>query len=270
VGRFIDEYGLVRYNPGQRFSLDGACEINGCAALRARFKDTIEEQAQRRRDTGMPPNTGHTASTRADSPLYIDHCHNHGWVRGRICAGCNSVMRFMDKKRCLPRYMPALREEFRRHYNQCADCEPMLVLPTSNEIEICRGLLCACAGREGPSWSVTRAWLRSHPFSGNIAHWLRQQALAQRINTIDVVTWIAQLPYYSTSADQVSDAIASNRQELDTLEQAWAGSYTITLEPTREPPWQARLRSDRRAVLKATSAAALQDLLQLRPRPYER
>lgn len=267
MGRFVDEYGLVRYNPGQRFSIAGACEINGCAALRARFKDAIEVQARRRRDAGMPPNTGHTVSTRADSPLYIDHCHNHGWVRGRICAGCNSVMRFMDKKRCLPRYMPALREEFRRHYNQCTDCEPILVLPTLDEIAICRALLCACAGREEPGWSVAKVWLRSHPFSGNIADWLRQQALAHGLSANDVVTRIAQLPYGSRSADQISAAIASIRQELNTLQQAWAESYAITLDPMRERPWQARPLGGRRAVLKATSAAALQDLLQPHPQP---
>jgi hypothetical protein len=24
-----------------------------------------------------------------DSILYVDHCHEHGWIRGRICPGCN-------------------------------------------------------------------------------------------------------------------------------------------------------------------------------------
>ena len=264
MGRFIDEHGLVQFKAGQRFSLDGAtCEIDGCAGLRARFGDALETQALRLRDAGRPPNTGHEISTRTDSPLYIDHCHDHGWVRGRICAGCNSVMRFVDRKRCLARYMPALREEFRRHYNQCPDCELLTCLPTTDEIWICRNLVWICAGQKrfGASWPAMELQLRSHPFSGNVAGWLRQQAIACGLGVDDLVVRIAQMPYGTSETGQLDAAIARIREQLGDLQQTWAGSYAISLEPTKKGSWQARPSEDRRRILSAASAAALHDLL---------
>ena len=34
--------------------------------------------------------------TRAPKPV-TDHCHKHGWVRGTLCAGCNTRMAFIDR-----------------------------------------------------------------------------------------------------------------------------------------------------------------------------
>jgi hypothetical protein len=261
MGRFIDEHGLVQYKPGQRFSLDKECEIEGCSTLRARFGDAIEAQARRRRDAGLPPTTGHDVSTRTDAPLYIDHCHKHGWIRGQICAGCNSVMRFMDRTHCIPRYMPALREEFRRQYNQCPDCEPLAYLPTTDEAGICQDLIWACAGQSRPGWSAKKKWLRSHPFSGDVADWLRKRAAECGLSMYDLVLQIAQLPLRGRNSAELAAAITSIQKQLDALYQAWAGSYVISLNPIVSECWQARPAGGRR-VLRASSAPALADLLR--------
>lgn len=268
MGRFIDEHGLVRYKPGQYFSLAGAtCEIDGCVGLRARFARTLEAQARRRHDAGLPPTTGHEISTRTDAPLYLDHCHSHGWVRGQVCAGCNSVMRFVDKRRCLSRYMPTLRDEFRRQYNQCPDCEFLAYLPTTDEIGICRDLICVCAGqkRPGASWSAIEPWLRSHPFSGNVADWLRKQAVACGLGVDDLVMQIAQSPYSRSSTDAVATSIADIQEQLSELRKEWTGSYEISCDPTKKEAWRAQPAEDRRRILAATSPKALRDLLKSRP-----
>ena len=195
----------------------------------------METRAVRLRHAGLPPNTGHEISARTDSPLYIDHCHDHGWVRGRICAGCNSVMRFVDRKKCLPRYMPALREEFRRHYNQCPECELLTYLPTTDEIGICRNLIWICAGhkRAGASWRSIERQLRAHPFSENVADWLRQQAIVCGLGIDDLVMQIAQIPSGRSDTGQLDGAIVRTREQLRDLQQAWAGSYVISLDPTK-------------------------------------
>jgi hypothetical protein len=48
MSSFIEQYGLVQYKPGQRFSQDGAaCDIKGCADYRARLGDTLVPAAYR-------------------------------------------------------------------------------------------------------------------------------------------------------------------------------------------------------------------------------
>ena len=274
MSSFIEQYGLVQYKPGQRFSQDGAaCDINGCADHRARLGDTLEAQARLLRDAGLPSTTGHQISTRADAPLYIDHCHAHGWVRGRICAGCNSVIRFVDKKRCLPRYVSALREDFRRHYNQCPDCEPLAYLLTPDEIRTCQELIYECTGRNrnGVRWAAPELRLsrmerrlRSLPFSGNFAGWLRMQAAACGLTTGDLVMELAQTPYGESDDSGVANVIMSVRERVADLQQAWAGSYEISLDLTVKAPWQAQPVKDRRRRVKAISATGLDDLLHSR------
>jgi hypothetical protein len=122
MGRFIEQYGLVQYRPGLNYLRDGSCEITGCSTLRASFASKKGSRS------------GWTVSEREDSPLYFDHCHAHGWIRGLVCASCNSVMRHLDKHGYLLRYRVDLREAYRKHLNQCHDCEQINMLPTDQEI----------------------------------------------------------------------------------------------------------------------------------------
>lgn len=122
MGRFIEQHGLVQYRPRLNYPRDGSCEITGCSTLRVGF-------------SGKKGNiSGWTVSQREDSPLYFDHCHAHGWIRGLVCASCNSVMRHLDKYGYLKRYRVDLREVYRKHVNQCPDCEQINMLPTDYEI----------------------------------------------------------------------------------------------------------------------------------------
>jgi hypothetical protein len=263
MGRFIEEHGLTQYNPGRRFDRGGACEIEGCVSLRARLRDAAGTREETHRRLGLSLDTSHDVSTRIDSPLYVDHCHEHGWVRGLICAGCNSAMRFVDKHQCLPRYMPALREEFRRHYNQCPDCQPLPYLPTTDEIGICRELLLHAWLGLGLGWPTVERWLRSHPFSGDVADWLRRQALACGVGLNDFVTLIAQLPYGARYADKVPTAIVNIQSQLGALNRAWAGSYVISLDLVEQRSWQARRTEPGQPLLTAASALTLSDLLNM-------
>jgi hypothetical protein len=128
MGRFIAEHGLVQYHSRLDYQRDGLCEIAGCADLRAGF---ASKPGSRR---------GWNVSESRDSPLHFDHCHAHGWIRGLVCASCNSVTRHLDRHGYLLRYRAPLREAYRRHLNQCPDCEQIDVLATDYEINYAYGL----------------------------------------------------------------------------------------------------------------------------------
>ncbi|MFE6872849.1 hypothetical protein ACFVFS_40760, partial [Kitasatospora sp. NPDC057692] len=66
---FIDQYGLVPYKPWQlsRYAREGACEVCGA---------TSEELARRYSEDGYQ-------SALSAVLLNFDHCHEHGWIRGR-------------------------------------------------------------------------------------------------------------------------------------------------------------------------------------------
>jgi hypothetical protein len=123
MGRFVEEHGLVQYRPAMRYSRTESCEIAGCSTLRLSFADKQSRSAG-----------SWNVSDRADSPLYLDHCHAHGWIRGPVCASCNSVIRHLDKHGYLLRYQISLREEYRTHLNQCPDCPQIQLLATDYEI----------------------------------------------------------------------------------------------------------------------------------------
>lgn len=121
--RFIDEHGLVQYRPAMHYSRIGSCEISGCSALRVSFADHQGRSAR-----------SWKVSDRESSPLNLDHCHVHGWIRGLVCASCNSVIRHLDNRGYLLRYRVTLREAYRAHLNQCPDCKPIGLLATDYEI----------------------------------------------------------------------------------------------------------------------------------------
>jgi Recombination endonuclease VII len=123
MGRFVDEYGLVQYRPSMHYTYAGSCEISGCSALRVSLGGKKDG-----------PSGPWSLSGREDSPLYLDHCHAHSWIRGHVCASCNSVIRHLDKRGYLLRYRVTLREAYRAHLNQCPDCTPIQLLATDYEI----------------------------------------------------------------------------------------------------------------------------------------
>jgi phage FluMu protein Com len=123
MGGFVDEYGLVQYRPAMHYPHTGSCEISGCSVLRVSFA------GEKGRSAGS-----WSVSDRENSPLYLDHCHAHGWIRGLVCASCNSVIRHLDKQGYLLRYRVTLREAYRAYLNQCPDCKPIELLATDHEI----------------------------------------------------------------------------------------------------------------------------------------
>jgi recombination endonuclease VII len=123
MGRFIDDYGLVQYRHSMHYTRTGAYEISGCLALRMSLAEKNGRSAG-----------SWNLSARDDSPLYLDHCHAHGWIRGLVCASCNSVIRHLDKYGYLLRYRITLREAYRSHLNQCTECTPVELLASDYEI----------------------------------------------------------------------------------------------------------------------------------------
>lgn len=61
----------------------------------------------------------------ASAHLVTDHCHRHSWVRGVLCAGCNSAMSYIDRLRA-PR-AAILRgavtiSDMLAHVQRCPEC----------------------------------------------------------------------------------------------------------------------------------------------------
>jgi hypothetical protein len=81
---FIERYGLVRYK-GTHPSKLGVCEI--CLAV-------------------PPPAT------------YLDHCHDHGWIRGEVCHSHNLKMQAIDAGTKFHLWEPWMLE----HWQKCPDC----------------------------------------------------------------------------------------------------------------------------------------------------
>ena len=125
--------------------------------------------------------------------------------------------------------------------------------------------MCAGQKRPGASWSAIEPRLQSHPFSGNVAGWLRKQAVACGLGIDDLVMQIAQSPYSRSSTDAIAASIADIQQQLSELRQEWTGSYEISCDPTKKGAWRAQPTGDRRRILAAASPKALRDLLQSRP-----
>ncbi len=70
--------------------------------------------------------------------LVTDHCHRHGWIRGRVCESCNQVMRHEEARRTMAELLASLcsirhrtrwahglcyyRQRRIAHYLRCPDC----------------------------------------------------------------------------------------------------------------------------------------------------
>lgn len=107
---FLDEYGLVQYQERElaRYSREGACEVCGISAA---------DLTERYSTDGYRP-------APASIRLNFDHCHAHGWIRGRLCTRCNTEMSLsvrmgLERSRRAPQYLA--------HLAKCPDCtEPAL------------------------------------------------------------------------------------------------------------------------------------------------
>lgn len=53
-----------------------------------------------------------------------DHCHDHGWVRGILCPGCNNYLARIDR-RLLPQAGPGLLVKLLALRNRCPECRPL-------------------------------------------------------------------------------------------------------------------------------------------------
>jgi hypothetical protein len=115
-GSFIKQHGLVQYTErlGRRYPREGRCELGLCRLRFAREREGFEDAQRRlaelehrapfdaktiRLRTGL---LGWQASLdrgprigRRNS-LVFDHCHQHGWVRGLICMGCNNDLALFE------------------------------------------------------------------------------------------------------------------------------------------------------------------------------
>lgn len=49
---------------------------------------------------------------------YVDHCHEHDWIRGELCASHNTRLQFIDADICPHKWEPWMLEYWRR----CPDC----------------------------------------------------------------------------------------------------------------------------------------------------
>lgn len=108
---FIDTYGHVQYRQGQ-FKAEARCDIPGCTLPRKYY--------------------------------VIDHCHEHGWIRGNICGSHNNKLGDLDAARvsfrgpgsrvvgsypdeilgrlCFRAVLPGLPDECEKYRNNCPDC----------------------------------------------------------------------------------------------------------------------------------------------------
>ncbi|WP_331756775.1 endonuclease domain-containing protein [Streptomyces sp. NBC_01506] len=105
---FIDQYGLVPYKPWQlaRYSREGACEACGASS---------DDVAARYAEDGY-------RAAACSVRLNFDHCHAHGWIRGRLCTACNTEMSTAVRVGWLHR--SPRREVFLAHLGKCPDCSP--------------------------------------------------------------------------------------------------------------------------------------------------
>lgn len=113
---FITQYGLVPYKPWRlsRYSRDGACEACGItSAGLARY---------------------YSADGYVGAPvsvlLHFDHCHNHGWIRGRLCTRCNTELALAVRAGSLHKHR--LQGPFLAHLRKCPDCLPHPAMPTGS------------------------------------------------------------------------------------------------------------------------------------------
>ena len=87
VSTFIEQFGNIIYKPGL-MKVSGPCEIPGCEETRTKrqtkeFMTAVE--------------SGYLTAARFEQSAYvIDHCHEHGYVRGVLCGTCNNLMRIFD------------------------------------------------------------------------------------------------------------------------------------------------------------------------------
>lgn len=71
--------------------------------------------------------------------LVAEHCHRHGWIRGRACESCNQFLRHLERRTSLAelvakiprqrRRRPALFEDYARlaaWLGRCPDCAASL------------------------------------------------------------------------------------------------------------------------------------------------
>lgn len=59
--------------------------------------------------------------------LVHDHCHAHGWVRGILCASCNSGMAVADDGRLPDAWIARIgsEEAIHAHRKRCHECAPV-------------------------------------------------------------------------------------------------------------------------------------------------
>lgn len=99
---FIEQYGHVQFKSGknlQRYSRDGACEMCGTTP------PALAEQYTRDGYSGAPVSV----------LLHFDHCHTHGWIRGRLCLPCNNRMSRYTR-------LGRITEQITAQAHKCPDC----------------------------------------------------------------------------------------------------------------------------------------------------
>jgi hypothetical protein len=151
MSTFIERHGYVRY-PVKGYNTPNICEVRGCAQreferklaqvflaidsmtyitrsdLPAQFKISHNEQRWARlvKDLTDPK------SYLNRKKYVVDHCHQHGWVRGVVCQSCNNSLAILDAGKTYNAPPPTLAslfgitcaklrlEEFRLNCPECA------------------------------------------------------------------------------------------------------------------------------------------------------
>lgn len=55
-----------------------------------------------------------------------DHCHKHGWIRGRLCRDCNRLMWRVDNRKPVRSEITDL--TIKAYQAQCRDCTPVQIV----------------------------------------------------------------------------------------------------------------------------------------------
>lgn len=165
TGTFIEKYGYVQYRNRLPYPRVGPCEVLGCGIHKtfaytiARITDA-EYVRWMERERFCDPAFNETldcprrytddqirqmlenrliAEKRSQARVgktgfVFDHCHEHGWIRGVICASCNGKMRNVDLRMeysevqtigfddDYPIELELPTPAYNRHWEKCPDC----------------------------------------------------------------------------------------------------------------------------------------------------
>lgn len=153
---FIERYGYVQYRDRLPYPRVGPCEVLGCGIHKI-YSDMLygrhgkqedpygafyidehidqwtDDQIRRFLEIGLRWEK-RKQERAGKSGLVFDHCHEHGWIRGIICASCNGKMRDVDLRMDYTQiHMLTFPDEstievemptpaYNRHWEKCPDC----------------------------------------------------------------------------------------------------------------------------------------------------